>query len=100
MAQWAEHHGHNGRKPPISELVPNQNQTSSFLPFRPGPYWQITWRFVAPTLLGALLVSSIVFELLSTPTYSAWSALEGRAHDTEFPSWSLWVRESICIAYA
>ncbi len=39
---------------------------------KPGIYWQITWRFIAPVLLFVILVSSIVFQLQKTPEYSAW----------------------------
>ena len=60
--------------------------------FRPGPYWQIMWRYVSPALIFVLLVSSLVKELRSTPKYSAWNASEGKAHEVEFPAWSLWVR--------
>jgi len=43
---------------------------------RPGWYWQITWRFVAPSLLAIIVVASIIFQFQATPTYSAWNKEE------------------------
>lgn len=40
---------------------------------RPGMYWQLMWRFVAPVLIAVLLGCSVVSELMSSPTYSAWN---------------------------
>ena len=43
---------------------------------RPGWYWQICWRFIAPVLLTVILVSSIIVQALNTPTYIAWVGSE------------------------
>ena len=40
---------------------------------RPGPYWQIMWRFVSPALMSAVIASSIYFMLTNNPKYSAWN---------------------------
>ena len=40
---------------------------------RPGWFWQVTWRFVAPILVSAIMVSSIVSETMKKPEYSAWN---------------------------
>ena len=45
---------------------------------RPGFYWQICWRFVAPVLLAVILVSSIITQAIKTPTYIAWNGTEVR----------------------
>ena len=39
---------------------------------RPGLYWQLTWRFIAPVMLTGLLLMSIVKTITSSPEYSAW----------------------------
>ena len=39
---------------------------------RPGWYWQLTWRFVAPVLLTVILASSLIFQFKEHPVYSAW----------------------------
>ena len=40
---------------------------------RPGPYWQIMWRFISPALMSAVIASSIYFMLTNNPKYSAWN---------------------------
>lgn len=42
----------------------------------PGPYWQITWRFVGPVLISVLLVASIIYRSFDKPAYYAWNAEE------------------------
>lgn len=42
--------------------------------YRPGLFWQITWRFLAPLLMTVILISSIVTMAVNNPTYSAWNA--------------------------
>ena len=42
--------------------------------YRPGRYWQVTWRFLAPLIMVCILVSSMVSMLLKKPQYSAWIA--------------------------
>ncbi|XP_039298229.1 sodium- and chloride-dependent transporter XTRP3 isoform X1 [Nilaparvata lugens] len=55
--------------------------------YRPGPYWQITWRFLAPVIMTCILVSSIVFRILNKNTYMAWDANKGETVETEYPDW-------------
>jgi hypothetical protein len=42
--------------------------------YRPGLYWQITWRFLGPLLMTIILVSSLVFMIIKKPEYQAWKA--------------------------
>ena len=42
--------------------------------YRPGWYWQITWRFLAPLIMGAILIASVTSMIVTKPTYSAWNA--------------------------
>lgn len=42
--------------------------------YRPGMYWQITWRYIGPVIMTVILVSSIVFMIIENPKYQAWSA--------------------------
>jgi len=44
--------------------------------YRPGLYWQITWRFLGPLLMTIILVSSLVFMIIKKPEYQAWKADE------------------------
>jgi len=46
--------------------------------YRPGLYWQITWRFLGPLLMTIILVSSLVFMIIKKPEYQAWKADEVR----------------------
>lgn len=41
---------------------------------KPGLYWQITWRFLAPGIMIVILISSIVSMVINRPSYQAWSA--------------------------
>lgn len=40
---------------------------------KPGIYWQVTWRFLAPIIMAVILVASIVAMVEKHPTYDAWS---------------------------
>jgi len=42
--------------------------------YRPGTYWQFTWRYISPIIMIAILASSIVCMLIKNPTYKAWNA--------------------------
>lgn len=42
--------------------------------YKPGPYWQITWQFLAPIIMIGILVFSIISMFLKKPQYSAWNA--------------------------
>jgi len=51
---------------------------------RPGPYWQIMWRFVSPALMSAVIASSIYFMLTNNPKYSAWNKEQAKSEDREY----------------
>ena len=53
---------------------------------RPGPYWQIMWRFVSPALMSAVIASSIYFMLTNNPKYSAWNKEQVRHEAFNFQS--------------
>ncbi|XP_069676078.1 sodium- and chloride-dependent transporter XTRP3 isoform X2 [Periplaneta americana] len=55
--------------------------------YRPGWYWQITWRFLGPLLMTVILVSSLVFMIINKPEYQAWKAEEGRTELEPYPNW-------------
>lgn len=44
--------------------------------YRPGIYWQYTWRYIGPVIMTIILISSIVCMIVKNPTYSAWNAAE------------------------
>ncbi|XP_043267351.1 sodium- and chloride-dependent transporter XTRP3 isoform X2 [Venturia canescens] len=66
--------------------------------YRPGWYWQITWRFLAPLIMVCILVSSMVSMLVKRPEYSAWSASLGMTVQRSYPDWVLGI--GICIIVA
>lgn len=43
--------------------------------YKPGLYWQLTWRFIGPVIMGVILFSSITYMFVKMPTYSAWDAV-------------------------
>ncbi|EEB18169.1 sodium- and chloride-dependent transporter, putative [Pediculus humanus corporis] len=57
--------------------------------YRPGWYWQITWRFIGPIIMTAILVSSIVYRIVNKPTFSAWDSKTGETFPAEYPTWVL-----------
>uniref|UniRef100_A0A8D8PZB4 Transporter n=2 Tax=Cacopsylla melanoneura TaxID=428564 RepID=A0A8D8PZB4_9HEMI len=57
--------------------------------YKPGWYWQITWRFLGPAIMSCILVSSIICRFLKRPSYGAWDATTGQTVDTEYPDWIL-----------
>ncbi|XP_066600684.1 sodium- and chloride-dependent transporter XTRP3 isoform X2 [Prorops nasuta] len=66
--------------------------------YRPGIYWQVTWRFLAPIIMVAILISSIASMFIKKPQYSAWNASLGVAVPADYPSWVLAI--AVCIIFA
>ncbi|XP_043801811.1 sodium- and chloride-dependent transporter XTRP3 isoform X1 [Apis laboriosa] len=66
--------------------------------YRPGVYWQFTWRFLAPIIMVCILVSSIISMVVKKPQYSAWDASRGIAVPTAYPSWVLAIAVVIIFA--
>ncbi|KOX72963.1 Sodium-dependent neutral amino acid transporter SLC6A17 [Melipona quadrifasciata] len=66
--------------------------------YRPGAYWQFTWRFLAPIIMVCILLSSIASMFIKKPTYSAWDASRGIAVPTAYPSWVLAIAVVIIFA--
>lgn len=56
---------------------------------RPGFYWQICWRFIAPALLSLVLVASVITQAIKTPTYVAWNAHKAEAENKEYPPFAI-----------
>ncbi|XP_076672201.1 sodium-dependent neutral amino acid transporter B(0)AT2 isoform X3 [Andrena cerasifolii] len=57
--------------------------------YKPGLYWQVTWRFLAPIIMVCILVSSIVSMIIKKPTYSAWDPVLAKFVILDYPSWVL-----------
>ncbi|CAK9820977.1 Sodium-dependent neutral amino acid transporter SLC6A17 [Anthophora plagiata] len=66
--------------------------------YRPGTYWQFTWRFLAPIIMVCILLSSIASMFIKKPQYSAWDASRGIAVPTAYPSWVLAIAVVIIFA--
>ncbi|XP_076239901.1 sodium- and chloride-dependent transporter XTRP3 [Calliopsis andreniformis] len=66
--------------------------------YRPGMYWQVTWRYLAPVIMVCILVSSIASMFIKKPQYSAWDASQGIAVPTSYPSWVLAIAAAIIFA--
>ncbi|KAK0085177.1 hypothetical protein PV325_005632 [Microctonus aethiopoides] len=63
--------------------------------YRPGLYWQISWRFLAPLIMIGILGSSIFSMIVKKPQYSVWSATLGTTIPTDYPDWVLAI--GVCI---
>ncbi|OWR45748.1 Transporter, partial [Danaus plexippus plexippus] len=66
--------------------------------YRPGWYWQVTWRYIGPVIVSCILVSSLIFMLLNPPMYGAWNAEEGRVEKTPYPPWVLFIAVAMILA--
>lgn len=44
--------------------------------YRPGLYWQMTWRYIGPAMMSLLLVASVVSMIRNEPEYGAWDPVE------------------------
>lgn len=66
--------------------------------YRPGLYWQITWRFLAPAIMAVILISSVVFMFINNPQYQAWVAEKGSVESKEYPSWIMALAISMILA--
>ncbi|XP_011879074.1 PREDICTED: sodium- and chloride-dependent transporter XTRP3 isoform X2 [Vollenhovia emeryi] len=66
--------------------------------YKPGPYWQFTWRFLAPIIMVCILLFSIVSMFIKKPQYSAWNAATGEAVPTSYPGWVLGIAVVIILA--
>ncbi|XP_033225106.1 sodium- and chloride-dependent transporter XTRP3 isoform X2 [Belonocnema kinseyi] len=65
--------------------------------YRPGWYWQITWRFLAPIIMIAILITSVVSMFIKKPTYPAWNASLGKTENTIYPDWVLAIAVGIIL---
>lgn len=55
--------------------------------YRPGIYWQYTWRYIGPVIMTAILITSVISMVLKNPTYSAWNADEVRRAFSKLPQY-------------
>merc|ERR1712083_1280555 len=65
---------------------------------RPGLYWQLTWRFIAPLLLILILFMSIFKTFTTMPEYAAWIEENGNSEKKQFPAWSLGIGTILALA--
>ncbi|XP_011173559.1 sodium- and chloride-dependent transporter XTRP3 [Solenopsis invicta] len=66
--------------------------------YKPGLYWQITWRFLAPLIMAGILLFSVGSMFITKPQYSAWNATTGEAKKTDYPGWVLGIAGIIILA--
>ncbi|XP_049834762.1 sodium-dependent neutral amino acid transporter B(0)AT3 isoform X2 [Schistocerca gregaria] len=66
--------------------------------YRPGIYWQITWRLLGPLLMTVILVTSVIFMIINKPKYHAWNAELGKTVATDYPDWVMGI--AICMVVA
>ncbi|CAB0015460.1 unnamed protein product, partial [Nesidiocoris tenuis] len=66
--------------------------------YRPGLYWQVTWRVIGPTIMTVILLSSIIAKIVQTPTYMAWDKDKGITVEMEYPGWVLGIALAIVLA--
>ena len=67
------------------------NDIKNMTGVRPGLYWQLTWRFIAPSMLFVILVASLIKQFEEHPEYDAWIMELGKTVKKKFPGWTLGV---------
>jgi len=63
---------------------------------RPGLFWQLTWRLIAPLVIAVILVSSIVKELTGNPVYWPWR--DAASEEEAYPAWCLWIAVVLAVS--
>uniref|UniRef100_T1J4W5 Transporter n=1 Tax=Strigamia maritima TaxID=126957 RepID=T1J4W5_STRMM len=54
---------------------------------RPNIVWQILWRFVSPSIMFVVFVSSLISKIQNPPKYAAWDAHKGETEEVHYPNW-------------
>jgi len=57
----------------------------------PGLYWQLMWRYISPTFMATVIMSSTYFMLTNKPVYTAWNKTMAAGEKKEYPDWTLGV---------
>ncbi|XP_018566010.1 sodium- and chloride-dependent transporter XTRP3 [Anoplophora glabripennis] len=65
---------------------------------KPGAYWQITWKYLAPGIMVVILVSSIVSMIIHHPEYKGWNKEKGDVDVIPYPNWVLGIAISMVLA--
>ncbi|XP_072268153.1 sodium-dependent neutral amino acid transporter B(0)AT3-like isoform X1 [Pyxicephalus adspersus] len=63
---------------------------------RPNVYWQATWRFISPLLMGALFLSYLVIQFMTPLTYETWDPSYEEFPMKKVESYPSWV-VAICV---
>ncbi|KAH8384713.1 hypothetical protein KR093_006060 [Drosophila rubida] len=66
--------------------------------YRPGLYWQLTWRYIGPVIMVCILISSVVFMVIRNPTYGAWNAELGAVEQKNYPNWVMGIALAMIMA--
>ncbi|GAB0095446.1 Transporter [Sergentomyia squamirostris] len=66
--------------------------------YRPGLYWQATWRYIGPTIMVSILISSVLFMIMDNPTYKAWNAELGAVVTANYPGWVMAIALTLVVA--
>ncbi|XP_055693760.1 sodium-dependent neutral amino acid transporter B(0)AT3 isoform X1 [Lutzomyia longipalpis] len=66
--------------------------------YRPGLYWQATWRYIGPAIMICILSSSVLFMIMDNPTYKAWSAELGAVVSANYPNWVMAIALAMIVA--
>ncbi|XP_064639973.1 sodium-dependent neutral amino acid transporter B(0)AT3-like [Lineus longissimus] len=54
---------------------------------KPGLYWQITWRFVAPIIMFTVLIASVISKIIVPVTYPVYDKSVGLMKEAPYPWW-------------
>lgn len=66
--------------------------------YRPGLYWQLTWRYIGPAIMTCILVSSVLFMVIDNPKYGTWNSELGLVMPTNYPGWAMMI--ALCMITA
>eukprot|EP00088_Acartia_fossae_P020275 TRINITY_DN21906_c0_g1_i2.p1 TRINITY_DN21906_c0_g1~~TRINITY_DN21906_c0_g1_i2.p1 ORF type:complete len:168 (-),score=22.81 TRINITY_DN21906_c0_g1_i2:126-629(-) len=66
--------------------------------YRPGLYWQLMWRFLSPSIMSLIVLSSIYSMFTKYPTYKAWNREKAETEELTYPGWSLGLAAILAVA--
>jgi len=65
---------------------------------RPGLYWQLTWRLIAPALITILVITSVINQFKEHPKYDAYRVEIATHVKVPYPGWTLTIGGFLAIA--
>jgi len=56
------------------------------------------WRYISPTLMATVIISSMYFMVTNTPKYTAWNRTKAIGEKKEYPEWALGIAAMLAMS--